>query len=81
MKEDINVTVSPICTKDGKKFAYVSFEDQGRTAEGKIPDCAIIFNKGFNKEEVAQFEEYMCKELEKLKNMAAGIDVFRAFMK
>lgn len=81
MGEEINMSVSPICVKDGKKYAFVSFSDGERLAEGKIPDCTILSNKGFSKEEVTQLEAYMQRELPKLKEMAAGIRLLDAFMK
>ena len=81
MNDELKMSVSPICVKDGNRYAFVNFADGKRTAEGKIPDCKIISNKGFSAEEVAQLEEYMKKELSNLKQMAAGINVLGAFMK
>ena len=75
------MSVSPICVKDGNRYAFVNFTDGKRLAEGKIPDCKIISNKGFSEEEVGKLEEYMQKELPKLKKMAAGINVLGALMK
>lgn len=75
------MSVSPICVKDGKRYAFVTFSDEKRSAEGKIPDCKMISNQGFSEEEVKKLEEYMQKELPKLKQMAAGIHVLDAFMK
>ena len=49
-------------------------------AEGKIPDCKIISNKGFTEEEALQLEEYMGMELMRLKNMAASVRVMDAFL-
>lgn len=81
MDKEMNMSVSPICVKDGEKYAFVSFTDGNRTAEGKIPDCKILSNNGFDQEEVAQLETYMEQELLQLKKMAAGIRLFDAFMK
>ena len=81
MNQDLNMSVSPICQKDGVRYAFVSFTDGERTAEGKIPECKIISNKGFSEDEVAQLESYMQGELPKLKRMAAGINVLDAFLK
>lgn len=81
MNTELNMTVSPVCAKDGEKYAFVSFTDGERFADGKIPDCKIILNKGFNQEEVKQLEEYMKSELATLKRMAAGIHVMDAFLK
>ena len=77
----MNMTVSSICVKDGERYAFVYFDDESRIAEGKIPDCKIISNKGFSEDEVEQLEAYMQRELPALKRMAAGIRVMDAFMK
>lgn len=81
MKQEINMSVSPVCAKDGMRYAFVSFADGERLAEGKIPDCKIVYNKGFSQSEVEELEVYMHMELAKLKRMAAGIRVIDAFMK
>lgn len=81
MKDELNVSVSSICAKDGKKYAYVSFTDGERVAEGMIPDCKIVSNKGFTQAEAEQLEEYMRSDLSRLKRMAAEIRVLDAFMK
>ncbi len=73
MDNDVNITVSPVCSKDGKNYAFVTFSEGEKTAEGKIPDCKVISNKGFSGEEVEQLEFYMENELPKLKRMAASI--------
>lgn len=80
MSDELKMSVSPICTKDGKKYAFVSFTDGKRTAEGKIPDCKITASDGFDRGEVMQLEEYMNRELPQLKKMAAGINIMRNFM-
>ena len=81
MAQELNMSVSPICVKDGEKYAFVTFSDGERVAEGRIPDCKIISNKGFSVDEAAQLETYMERELPALKKMAAGIKLFDAFMK
>ena len=81
MENAVNMSVSPVCVKDGEKYAFVTFSDGERQAEGKIPACTIISNKGFSNEEVEQLEDYMRRELTQLKKMAAGIHLLDAFMK
>lgn len=76
----VDIIVSGVFDKDGKKIAYVSFSDGDRTAEGTIPDCVITSNKGFSPEEKDQLEEYMKRELSSLKKMASGINVVKALM-
>lgn len=80
MNDELKMSVSPICTKDGKKYAFVSFTDGSRTAEGKIPDCKIIKSEGFSEDEVRQLEGYMNQELAQIKKMAAGINIIHSFM-
>ncbi len=81
MGNEMNMSVSPVCMKDGKKYAFVSFTDGKRSADGRIPDCKIISSNGFTEEEVRQLETYMQMELAKLKRMAAEIRLIDAFMK
>lgn len=80
MSDELKMSVSPICTKDGNKYAFVSFTDGKRSAEGKIPDCKIISNDGFSDEEVEKLEYYMQQELPQIKKMAAGINIMHSFM-
>lgn len=81
MSDELKMSVSPICTKDGKKYAFVSFTDGMRMAEGKIPDCVITSNDGFCAGEVRQLEDYMRQELPQLKKLAAGINVMDSFLR
>lgn len=81
MQDELKMSVSPICEKDGKRYAFVTFSDGGRFAEGKIPECEMISNRGFSEEEIEKLKEYMQKELPQLKKMAAGVNVFGALMK
>jgi len=78
--DELNMSVSAVCMKDGEKFAFVSFSDEKRFAEGKIPDCKIITNKGFTEDEIGMLEIYMRSELRNLKKMAAGVRLIDAFM-
>lgn len=78
--QELSMSVSPICEKDGRKSAYVSFSDGKRNAEGEIPDCKIIKSEGFDEAEIAQLELYMKGNLMMLKKMASSVNVFEAFM-
>lgn len=59
MKTTVRLTHSSVLFKDGKPFVSVLFEDGDKSAEGRIPECAISINKGFSEAEKAEFEEYM----------------------
>ncbi|MBQ7583311.1 MAG: hypothetical protein IJT24_01760 [Lachnospiraceae bacterium] len=76
----VDIRVSGVFERDGKKLACVSFSDGKRSAEGIIPDCVITSNKGFTPDEAEQLEGYMKRELPSLKKTAAGINVVKAFM-
>jgi len=78
---DMSLKVSPVCSKDGEKFAYVTFSEGNRSAEGKIPDCKIISSTGFDEGEVGMLEMYMKQNLLQLKKMAAGIRLFDVITK
>lgn len=77
---ELNMSVSAVCRNEhGDKYAFVTFTDGVRTAEGKIPDCKIIKNDGFAEIEVQQLERYLKEHLTDLKKTAASIDIFSAF--
>ena len=77
---ELNMSVSAVCRNEhGDKYAFVTFSDGVRTAEGKIPDCKIIKNDGFAEIEVQQLEKYLKEHLTELKKTAASIDIFSAF--
>lgn len=79
--EELTMSVSGICVKEGRKCAYVSFAGADRYAEGTIPDCKITEYRGFTEEEAKQLELYMKMNLGELKRRAAFVDPVRAMMK
>ena len=81
MKDAVNMSVSPVFCKDGKNYAFVTFDDGVHSAEGKIPECTILSSKGFSEKEVTQLEDYMRRELTNLKKMASSVNVWSALMK
>jgi hypothetical protein len=77
---ELQMSVSAVCqSDDGKKYAFVTFTDGVRTAEGRIPECKLLKNDGFAEIEVKELEKYLQEHLSELKKMAAGIDIFSAF--
>lgn len=77
----MNMIVSGVATKEGRQIAYVQFDDGERLAEGIIPDCKIMKQKGFTEEQIAHLEDYMKTNLTALKKEAAKINPFSAIMK
>ncbi len=79
---ELNMSVSAICQNEkGEKYAFVTFDDGVRQAEGRIPECKILKNAGFAEIEVSELEKYMHEHLSELKKMASQVDIFSAFTK
>lgn len=76
----MNMSVSSIVNKDGKREVYVLFTDGSRSAEGRLSDYKMINNKGFTREEVDLLETYMHRETDQILQMAKNINVMDAFL-
>ena len=74
--EDATLLVSPPCEKDGKVYAFVSVEWEGKTAEFKIPEVSLVSNSGFSEEQINTLCEYIRDNVPMLKQEAAGINIF-----
>lgn len=81
MSDTLNMTISGIVPKDGRKHIYVVFEDGKRRAEGYIPDCVITSNHGFSEDEVKMLELYMKHEQDTIRARAKEINPIKALMK
>ena len=59
--EAMNMTYSAVVTKENKKAVCVRFERKGGAeyAEGILPYCDVVRQKGFSKEEIMQLENYL----------------------
>ena len=77
----MNMLVSGISEKNGKRIAYVLFEEENRSAEAVIPACKVMSNRNFTDEEVLQLEQYMRDNLAMLKSQAASVNPITAMMK
>lgn len=78
---EMSMSVSPICNGVmGEKYAFVTFSDGKRNAEGRIPECIITKSRGFSEEEVNALALYMKANLAMLKGMAKSVNVVSAFM-
>ncbi len=76
----MNMMVSGILDKNGKKIAFARFEEDHQYAEGTIPDCKITVNNGFTDDEIKQLETYMQENLAMLKSQAAKVNPIKAMM-
>ena len=64
---------------DNKKI-YVLFSDNEKSAEGRIPDCTIISNKGFSQDEVKQMEDYLRESKDLIISEAKRINPIKSFL-
>lgn len=78
--DELNLSVSPIVTKDNKPCAYVSFSDGKREAEAIIPECKLTANKGFSPEELSSLKDYLKENRDELMKTAKSLNVMDAFM-
>lgn len=77
---DVNLDISGVVEKDGKKIAHIRFTRGEDVAEGYIPDCVFTKVKGFTDEETEQLTDYLRANLTDLKRRAAAINPLNAFM-
>lgn len=77
---DVNLDISGVVEKDGKKIAHIRFTRGEDVAEGYIPDCVFTKVKGFTDEETEQLTDYLRANLTDLKKRAAAINPLNAFM-
>jgi len=77
---EVNLDISGVVEKDGKKIAHIRFTRGEDVAEGYIPDCVFTKVKGFTDEETEQLTDYLRANLTDLKKRAAAINPLNAFM-
>lgn len=77
----MDILVSGISSRDGKKVAYVQFTRDDCVAEAMIPSCEILSNKGFSEQDLKDIDQFLHDNMIRLKNEAAGINPIKAMMK
>lgn len=78
-QQAMTMSVSPICVKDGEKYAFVRFADGGKACEWTIPEVKLSSNDGFSEEELSGLKFYVKNNMADLKRMAAQINLFEVF--
>ena len=76
----MEMSVSSIVNKDGKREVYVLFTEGSRSAEGRLSDYKMINSKGFTQEEVTALEAYMRRETDTILRMAKSVNPMDAFL-
>ncbi len=77
---EVNMLVSGILQKDGKKFVRVSFQRGKDYAEGILPEGKIESWFGFSDWEVQQLEKFIRVNREEILGQAKAVDPLRNFL-
>ncbi len=72
--------ISGVMGEGDNKKIYVLFSDNEKSAEGRIPDCTIISNKGFSQDEVKQMEDYLRESKDLIISEAKRINPIKSFL-
>ena len=80
-QQSMNMICSGILRKDGEKIIYVRFERGTDYAEGSLPAAKITSQRGFSKEEIARFEDYMSENRFEIIEQAKTVNLMKNFMK
>ena len=78
--KQMNMLVSGLVGSGDHKRICVYFSDKEKYAEGSIPDCRITSSKGFNKDELAEIEEYLKDNRDHIIEEAKKVNPMKSFM-
>lgn len=78
--DSVNMLVSGILSRDGRKFARVSFVRGGDVAEGRVPEGIIERTEGFSEEEVKQLERYLREHCGEIKEQAKKVNPIKNWL-
>ena len=76
----MQMNVSPISKKDGRSWIYVTFSDDGRQAEIRLPGEKVLSNDGFSEDEIKDLREYVKQDKENIISIAKKINIFDSFL-
>ncbi len=77
---EVNMLVSGILQKDGRKFVRVSFQRGRDYAEGTLPEGKIESWAGFADWEVQQLERFIQVNREEILEQAKAVNPLRNFL-
>lgn len=77
---EVNMLVSGVLQKDGRKFVRVSFQRGKDFAEGILPEGKIESWGGFSDWEVQQLERFIQVNREEILGQAKKVDPLRNFL-
>ncbi len=80
MNQEIRMSVSSMTRSGEKKGVYVLFQDGEKMAELLVPGCEVIYNKGFDGEELKQLKDYGEQEIDSILALAKQVNPIKAFL-
>ncbi len=80
MDHEIRMSVSSVTRTGEQKSVYVLFQDGEKSAELLVPDCKVVYNRGFSEEELEQLKAYGQQETETIFALAKNVNPIKAFL-
>ena len=74
------MSVSSMTRSGEDKAIYVLFQDGEKMAELTVPGHRVVYNSGFEEEEIAQLIEYATQEQDAIFALAKQVNPMRAFL-
>lgn len=78
--DSVNMLVSGIINREGKRFARVSFTRGKDIAEGIVPDGVIDHAEGFSDAEVAKLERYLRENCGEIMEQARQVNPIKNWL-
>lgn len=78
--DSVNMLVSGIINREGKRFARVSFVRGRDIAEGVVPDGVVDHAEGFSDGEVAKLERYLRENCGEIMEQARQVNPIKNWL-
>ncbi|MCM1113353.1 MAG: hypothetical protein NC399_08885 [Muribaculum sp.] len=79
--DEVNMLISGVVMKDGRKIVRVSFLRGKDYAEGILPDGLIEKSGGFTEEEVLKLENYMRVNRQEILKQAKEVNPLKSWLR
>lgn len=78
--EEMQTLISGILTKEGRKFARISFMRGQDYAEFIVPDGILDKRKGFSEEEITKLLRYVREKRDSIMETAKGVNPLKNWL-
>lgn len=78
--EDIQSFISGVLTKEGRKFARISFMRGEEYAEFIVPDAVLDKRNGFSEEEITGLLRYVRENRDEILEKARGVNPLKNWL-